>query len=60
MGKSVYICRCGVDKNQHCTNCKGCSKNDYVLFIEHSTDYKAENDPCFNELKEIIERQPKI
>ena len=60
MGKSVYICRCGVDKNQHCTNCKGCSKNDYVLFIEHSTEYKAEEDPCFAELKEIIEKQPKI
>lgn len=56
-GKSVYICRCGIDKNQHCTNCKGCSKNDYVLFIEHSTDYKAEADPAFDELKSIIESQ---
>lgn len=56
-GKKVYICRCGIDKNQHCTNCKGCSKNDYVLFIEHSTDYKAEADPLFPELKAIIEAQ---
>ena len=60
MNKKVYICRCGVDKNQHCTNCGGCSKNEYVLFIEHSTSYIAENDPLFNELKEIIEGQPKI
>lgn len=57
--KSVYICRCGIDKNQHCTNCKGCSKNEYVLFIEHSTEYKAEKDPMFEEIKAIIEAQEK-
>ena len=57
IGKSVYICRCGIDKNQHCTSCRGCSKNDYVLFIEHSTDYKAEFDPAYNELKQLIESQ---
>ena len=57
MGKDVYICKCGIDKNQHCVNCKGCSKNDFVLFIEHSTSYKAENDPFFAELKEIIASQ---
>ena len=60
MGKSVYICRCGIDKEQHCTNCKGCSKNEFVLFIEHSTGYKAEEDTLFPELKAIIENQPKI
>lgn len=60
IGKDVYICRCGIDKNQHCTNCKGCSVNKYVLFIEHSTDYKAENDPIFPELKAIIEAQAKV
>ena len=59
IGKSVYICRCGIDKNQHCTNCKGCSKNEVVLFIEHSTSYKAAEDPCFEELKQIIEAQDK-
>lgn len=58
-GKKVYICRCGIDKNQHCTNCKGCSKNEYVLFIEHSTEYKAEKDPLYNELKAIIDAQEK-
>lgn len=57
MGKDVYICKCGIDKNQHCTNCKGCSKNEFVLFIEHSTNYKAENDPLFVELKGIIASQ---
>lgn len=57
--KSVYICRCGIDKNQHCTNCKGCSKNEHVLFIEHSTEYKAEKDELFNTLKALIESQPK-
>lgn len=59
-GNSVYICRCGVDKNQHCANCRGCSKNDFVLFIEHSTDYKAEDDPQFDELRQIIEAQAAV
>lgn len=57
-GKDVYICRCGIDKNQHCVNCKGCSKNKYVLFIEHSTNYVAENDQLFPVLVDIIENQP--
>lgn len=57
--ESVYICRCGIDKNQHCENCKGCSNHKYVLFIEHSTAYKAEKDPAFEELKTVIEKQPK-
>ena len=56
-GEKVYICRCGIDKNQHCTNCKGCSVNKYVLFIEHSTEYKAEKDPLFPVLKAVIESQ---
>lgn len=57
IGKAVYICRCGIDKKQHCTNCRGCSKNEIVLFIEHSTEYKAEKDPAFAALKAIIESQ---
>lgn len=56
--KSVHVCRCGIDKNQHCVNCKGCSKNEYVLFIEHSTDYVAEKDASFSTLKSIIDNQP--
>ena len=59
-GKNVYICRCGINKDQHCTNCRGCSKNEYVLFIEHSTNYVAENDPAYNELKDIIEKQERM
>lgn len=57
LGKSVYICKCGIDSNQHCTNCKGCSEHDFVLFIEHSTGYDAMSDPAFPELKAIIENQ---
>lgn len=56
-GKSVYICRCGVDPDQHCINCKGCSKNEYVLFIEHSTNYKAAADPLYPTLRAIVENQ---
>lgn len=58
-GKSVYICRCGIDDKQHCENCKGCSVNEYVLFIEHSTDYVAKEDPLFDTLKALIESQAK-
>lgn len=56
-GKKVYICRCGVDKNQHCENCGVCATYDYVLFIEHSTEYKAEQDPSFEKLCTIIDAQ---
>ena len=56
-GKNVYICRCGIDKNQHCENCKHCATAGFVLFIEHSTEYKAENDPAYNELKQLINSQ---
>lgn len=56
-GKSVYICRCGIDKNQHCTNCSHCATSDYVLFLEHSTGYKAEKDPLFPVVKALIESQ---
>lgn len=56
-GKKVYICRCGIDKNQHCVNCKGCFENEYVLFVEHSTGYKAEKDPLFPIVKALIDAQ---
>lgn len=57
MGANVWICRCGFDKNQHCENCKHCGTAQFVLFVEHSTAYKAENDPRFEELKSIVEAQ---
>ena len=57
MGKSVYICKCGIDKNQHCENCSVCTTYEYVLFIEHSTGYNAEKDPLFAKLCEIIKNQ---
>lgn len=56
-GANVYICRCGIDKDQHCENCRHCATAQFVLFIEHSTEYKAEADPRFEELKAIIEAQ---
>lgn len=54
-GKSVHICKCGVDKNQHCTNCKGCSENEYVLFLEHSTSYKPEADSNWEAFKALVD-----
>lgn len=66
-GLKVHICFCGIEKAAgikavHCTECQCCSHCDYVLFIEHSTEYKAEKDPLFPELVKIIlaqEIQPK-
>lgn len=57
LGKSVYICRCGIDDNQHCVNCKGCVEHTFVLFVEHSTGYVAKEDPLYPELVELIESQ---
>ena len=57
LGQSVYICKCCIDKNQHCERCGVCATYKYVLFIEHSTEYKAENDPYYSKLIEIINNQ---
>ena len=53
-GKKVHICHCGVDDNKHCTNCKGCSQNEYVLFLEHSTDYQAKKDALYAKFAEMV------
>lgn len=55
--KSVHICRCGIDSDQHCEGCHKCSESEYVLFLEHSTDYKAKEDALYNELKAVINNQ---
>lgn len=57
IGKSVYVCRCGIDKNQHCTNCHSCAENDYVLFLEHGTSYKPEKDPLYSDFIKLVESQ---
>ena len=57
LGLPVYICRCGIDKNQHCEGCGVCATYKYVLFVEHSTEYKAEDDPLFSKLCEIVNNQ---
>lgn len=64
-GKKVHICFCGIEKYagiepKHCTNCKGCAENDYVLFIEHSTDYQAEKDPLFPAVVALILSQDNV
>jgi len=60
LGKSVYICRCGIDKNQHCSNCDGCSSHEYVLFVEHGTGYNPENDYNYNKFVELVENQKNV
>lgn len=56
-GKSVYICRCGIDKNQHCTNCHHCAESEFVLFLEHGTAYDPESDPDFPTFVALVESQ---
>ena len=57
LGQPVYICKCGIDPNQHCERCGVCTAYKYVLFVEHSTAYKAEKDPLFPKLCEIVMNQ---
>lgn len=57
LGEKVHVCRCGIDDNQHCAGCHKCSECKYVLFVEHSTAYKATEDERYNELVNLIETQ---
>lgn len=57
-GRTPYVCRCGVDKNQHCDKCNGCALNTNVLFLYHGADYDPETDPDYITLKELINAQP--
>lgn len=57
LGKSVYICLCGIDKDKTCEQCSVCATYEYVLFIEHSTNYKAEEDPLYDELCRLAREQ---
>lgn len=56
-GEKPYICKCGVDDTVHCNECRKCSERKYVLFLEHSTGYKAINDPLFNQVEELVNNQ---
>ena len=55
--KNVHICKCGFDDKEHCNNCDGCRINEFVLFVEHSTSYKATEDASFNKLAMIVNNQ---
>ena len=55
--QDVYICKCGIDKNQHCENCGVCATYKYVLFLEHSTDYRPEQDPLYEKFIELVNNQ---
>jgi len=56
-GESVHICKCGFDPDQHCAGCHECSISKYVLFLEHSTDYKGQEDALYEELKAVVMAQ---
>jgi len=54
-GIPTHICRCGIDKNQHCDSCGACRKLGRVLFLEHGSDYKPKKDPDFAEFCRICD-----
>lgn len=56
-GMDVHICKCGIDPAHHCAGCAACSNHEFVLFIEHSTAYKAANDPALDRVRAIIAEQ---
>lgn len=57
-GKSVWICKCGVDKNQHCNGCHHCFTSEYVLFLLHSCkEYNPKKDPRYNEFVALVNSQ---
>ena len=57
-GRSVWICRCGVDADQHCTNCRHCAESEFVLFLKHGDpSYKPECDPLFPAFVALVEGQ---
>lgn len=58
-GEKPHICPCGMDDTKKCSDCTGCSSHKYVLFVEHSTDYKAADDPLLKEVAAIVARQEK-
>lgn len=58
--KTPYICPCGYHDDTHCSNCRGCSENEHVLFIEHSTDYDAKSDPLYPEVCKLIDNQKSL
>lgn len=55
--RSVHICKCGVDDEQHCEGCHKCSISEFVLFLEHSTDYNAKKDPGYEAFCELVNSQ---
>ena len=57
IGIKPYICRCTIDKKQHCYNCNSCILYKYVLFVEHSTEYDATKDAHFEDMKKVLEMQ---
>lgn len=47
-GYRVAVCGCGTPHEKHCEDCTTCSKNPYVLFLQHSTpDYNAKKDKAY-------------
>lgn len=58
-GYRVHVCLCGMEdaageKTQHCTNCHSCAECEYVLFLEHSTNYNPLVDPDFPALVKLV------
>lgn len=56
-GKSVHICECGINPEQHCSDCDGCSNHEYVLFVEHGTGYNPKTDYNYDKFVQLVNNQ---
>lgn len=57
-GKNVYICRCGIDAEQHCSGCHHCYSAEYVLFLKHGdVKYNPLLDPNYPAFVELVNSQ---
>ena len=56
-GKSVHICKCGINPEQHCSDCDGCSSHEYVLFVEHGTGYNPKTDYGYDKFVQLVNNQ---
>ena len=53
-GIETHICCCAISKEQHCDTCRACQDLEYVLFLEHGSDYKPEDDPLWDQFVALV------
>lgn len=54
-GINTHICRCAISNEQHCDTCRACQELKYVLFLEHGSSYKPNEDPLWDKFVALVE-----